>query len=210
MPIKRFERAKTRLALPAQQRRALVRAFLQDTAAAVLACVQVERLILVAEDPAEVVSALRTSRIVAVVGDEIEVVRDLTDPRDLNASVSLGVTAAGRSATAVMPADLPTLTAQDLAEALQEASKVSRGVLCDWEQTGTVLLTARAVSHEVHFGQGSYALHQAAGYQPLNGCSSALQADVDTVEALRNAIDQGVGPATLDLFRQLQAEALQP
>ncbi len=118
MPIKPWDGAKSRLHVDASARRSLARAFAQDALAAVLACTDVADVVVVTRS-ADVADLVR--RAGAHVVDEPA----HPGPDPLGAAVRQGVEWAIEhrpdTALAVVPSDLPALTADDLGAALQDA-----------------------------------------------------------------------------------------
>jgi 2-phospho-L-lactate/phosphoenolpyruvate guanylyltransferase len=97
---------------------------------------------------------------------------------------------------AILLGDLPALTPAGIHASLLQASNVDRGFVRDADESGTVMITARRLADLIpHFGQGSAARHQAAGYSEILGTSD-LRRDVDTWRSLEQARDLGVGMHT--------------
>ncbi len=195
-PVKRLDRAKTRLsARPALERRSLALAFAVDTVRAALACERVLSVV-VASDDDEVrsaVSALGARCVPDVEGaglnDLVSVVAAqlrLDDPQ---------------AALAALVADLPALRADELRRALVAACEVPRAFMADAAGTGTTLLTARPSSTlDPRFGPRSRAAHAASGAVALEpGPVPGLRRDVDTEVDLWDAGRLGLGPATAAL-----------
>ncbi|MFI7070024.1 2-phospho-L-lactate guanylyltransferase [Micromonospora sediminicola] len=180
VPVKRLDRAKSRLALPVGLRRAVAEAMLLDVLAAAAA---VARVCLVTGEP-------------VARGWGVPV---LPDPGGgLSAAVRA---AAARIAgpVAVLSGDLPAARPAELADALAAASAHEAAVLADAPGTGTTLLTARSGRRlRPAYGPGSRARHATAGTVDLTGSLSVpgLRRDVDTVADLRDALRLGLGPAS--------------
>ncbi len=193
VPVKRLDRAKTRLsARPAPQRRALALAFALDTVRAAVACPGVVGVVVVADD-----DEVRTA--VASLGASW--VPDEPDS-GLNAALTHGADVVRRESTdgwvAVLAADLPALRTEELARALAVASSVPRGFVADAAGTGTTLLTAGpGVDLDARFGPRSRAAHTASGAVALDpGPVPGLRRDVDTEVDLWDAERLGLGAAT--------------
>ncbi len=191
LPVQSAARAKSRLVAPAGVDHAtLARAIATDALAAVRACDRVVRRVVVTSDPV-IGPAARA------LGDEV-----VADPGSgLTAAVTAGAARARRldpdGAVGALLVDLPALTADDLALALDAAAVHSRSVVADTEGTGTVLLTALAGVELRHaFGTGSAARHAALGAVALDLDLPRLRRDVDTAAALRVATALGLGPRT--------------
>lgn len=193
VPVKRLDRAKTRLsARPAPQRRALALAFALDTVRAALGCPGVVAVVVVTDDT-EVRTAV-ASLGASWVPDE--------PGSGLNAALTHGADVVRRGSAdawvAVLAADLPALRPEELARALAAASRVPRGFVADATGTGTTLLTARpGVDLDARFGPRSRAAHAASGATALEpGPVPGLRRDVDTEVDLWDAERLGLGVAT--------------
>lgn len=212
IPVKRLERAKTRLEGVSEAcRRRLALSFAVDAVDAALAGGRVERVLVVTAD-AEAAADLR--RRGAVIVEE-------TQDAGLNSAVEDGVAAVRQDdpmrRIAVMTGDVPAASAAEIDAALASAERHPRAVLADAESTGTVLLTANPlagpaapspVSLRPQFGQDSYARHMAAGHIALPGDCPGLRRDVDTREDLEAARVLGVGPTTSAVLSGLPGRGL--
>jgi 2-phospho-L-lactate guanylyltransferase len=166
VPVKGTAAAKSRLgATPA-----LARAIALDTVEAALACGRV--IVVTAGDP-EPFARLGAT----VIAD---------DGEGLGAAVAAGLRSAGEGAVAVLLGDLPALRAEELAAALDVATRHPRALVADADGVGSVLVTALpGVGHRPAFGGASRAAHLAAGYAELDiPTASGLRRDVDTAEQL--------------------------
>ena len=193
MPVKPLARAKTRLSTrPAGERRSLVRAFAWDSAAAVLLCQEVMRVVMVTDDP------LIQQDITELGGSWIP---DTPD-NGLNAALTHGEqyvrSEHPEAGIAVITCDVPALKSSELSAALNAAALVDRGYISDAAGIGTTLLTCRpGISLDPHFGVRSAAAHKASGATPLDcGPVPGLRRDVDTEIDLWDARRIGVGIAT--------------
>ncbi|MFS0734837.1 2-phospho-L-lactate guanylyltransferase [Microbacterium sp. 1P10UB] len=210
IPVKPAAVGKSRLAdgLPdGVDRVALARAIALDTIAAAAQASRVDEVVVVTADD-EVDAA-------ASALDRVRVVRE-TEPRGLDAAVAAGVAAAGATGVAgggatgvaggVAPGrwraallgDLPALAPGDLAAALARGAAVERGVVADYEGTGSTLITAGpGVPWVSAFGVDSFARHRAQGFVALDvSADSTLRRDVDTAAHLSAAALLGVGSRT--------------
>ncbi len=191
IPLKSTDRGKSRLAVSAEYRSALALAMARDTVAAASATGNVASVLVVGEDQHDAT---------ALTGSGVRVL--VTAVRGLNPAVSAGLrelTASGWSGpVAVLPADLPFLTPEDLGSALTLAAGRPAAV-ADAVGTGTTLLVApSAVELIPHFGADSFRRHLASGAAPIPvPTGSTLHRDVDVVADL-TAGDQSsrVGPHT--------------
>lgn len=197
MPVKSTARAKSRLRLDPADRRRLAVAMARDTVAAVSGAAAVGRTVLVVEDAAD-------GRTLGA-GPGIEVF--LTRTGDLNDAIRDGLTAPGidpDGPVAVLPADLPSLTADELSEALGLAAGHRTCVVPDRAGTGTTLLTAR-MPDLLHprYGLGSFRAHVEHGAWPLRlPGRSGLRRDVDRVDDLASV----TGPHTLAVLGRLGSD----
>lgn len=110
----------------------------------------------------------------------------------LNAAVQAGRTWAARRRTsspiAVLPVDLPGLTAHELDDALVRSAAVARAFVPDRHGIGTTLVTARAPGQLITaYGAHSAARHRLLGLVPLDA-GVGLRHDVDTRLDLRDAV----------------------
>ncbi|RXZ47284.1 2-phospho-L-lactate guanylyltransferase [Agromyces fucosus] len=192
IPVKAPAGAKTRLAaaVPPVEREALARAFALDTIAAALAAGSVARVVVVGGDP-------------TLVGAAEFLAEPVDGPRGLTSAIAYGIAqvrAADDEAelrpVAVMLGDLPALAPEELDAALDAASRHPLAFVRDADGTGTTLATASAgVLLVPQFGVDSAARHAAAGFVELEA-SAGLRRDVDTIDALAEALALGVGPRT--------------
>jgi 2-phospho-L-lactate guanylyltransferase len=190
IPLKGSARAKTRLALPAEQRRTWARAFAVDTVAAVVACPRVGRVVVVTDDTEWQASPPHGATVVV-------------DDAEVNAAIAHAVRPAG-GPVAALPGDLPALRADHLDQALAAAGTAVSRVLADRAGSGTVLLTGPSgPSVRPAFGVDSYAAHLTCGATPLVDAGwPGLRCDVDTLADLAEALRLGVGDATAAVARR--------
>src|SRR5580658_1514996 len=227
LPVKVLARAKSRLAvLAGDRRRELALALASDTVAAVLACPEVARVVVVTSDP--VAGPLLAALGAIVVPDEPadrRAVRGSLDPLEgelgvqdsLNAALRHGAAVAARrwpgTGLAALTADLPALRPAELAATLRAAAALAGPGLAD---TASFVPDAAGVGTTLYavppggdfrplFGGASRARHAASGATELNLADLAgLRRDVDTPDDLRAALALGAGPLTraaaADLF----------
>ncbi len=192
VPVKGGEHAKTRLtAPPGVARHTLAAAFALDTVAAAVEAVGDGRVYAVT-GPGPLVALLEALGAVVV-----------PDPGDgLNAAIGAGLARAGtevpvRAGLAVLLADLPALTADDLTVALRAASSLRRVVVPDADGTGSVLIAATGSEFpEPRFGADSADRHERGGHRRLDLDVPGLRTDVDDTTSLRAALALGVGRRT--------------
>jgi 2-phospho-L-lactate guanylyltransferase len=203
VPVKSLSRAKSRLrgALPGVSHERLVLGLLEDTLAAVLACPEVDELIVVTNEP-------RAAQLAAGLG--ARVAPDAPDA-GLNPAFAHGAALAGAVPVAALTGDLPALRPAELTAGLAAAGVVAtaepvgagggRGFVPDATGTGTTLLTAPSgTALRPHFGPGSAAAHVASGATPLVGPWPSLRRDVDTADDLTAAAALGLGARTARLY----------
>src|SRR6185437_14086756 len=225
LPVKVLARAKSRLAVLAGDRRGeLALALASDTVAAVLACPEVARVVVVTSDPEagpllaalgaivvpdepanrsaslgntglENTGALRGAGVAGVLGD-----LGVQDP--LNAALRHGAAVAARrwpgTGLAALTADLPAVSPAELAAALRAASAAPglAAFVPDAAGVGTTLYAVPPGGEfRPLFGGASRARHAAAGATELAfGDMTGLRRDVDTPDDLRAALALGAGP----------------
>jgi 2-phospho-L-lactate guanylyltransferase len=114
----------------------------------------------------------------------------------LNAALRAGRDAAweaGRPEVALLVSDLPLLTSEALAEALEHVPASGVAVVGDAAGTGTTMLASRD-GRRLHpeFGPGSLARHRASALDLSDRCADGLRQDLDTfdhLEAMRLPAD---------------------
>lgn len=193
VPVKRLDRAKTRLGGTPAERGTLALAFARDAVAAAAASPAVARVYVVTDEPGGP----------AAWGGRVEVLPD-EGGGDLNACLRHAERAVRLRhpghGVAAMCADLPALSSADLDAALDPSLAGALGprwFVQDADGTGTTLLAAVAgTGLDPHFGDGSAARHEASGARPLRAAVTTLRRDVDTADALDEAVRLGVGPRT--------------
>lgn len=178
IPFKQTSRGKSRLRLPDGQRSVMAMAMVRDTLAAVTAVGLVHTVLVVAEDAEDAA---------AVAGGRVEVL--VTQVLGLNEAIAVGareLAARGwLGPIAVLPGDLPFLTAADLTRALTEAAG-GAAVVADAAGTGTTMLVAASPAELTpRFGPDSYRLHRDIGARAIPVArGSTLHMDVDVVADL--------------------------
>ena len=222
LPVKVLAQAKSRLAVLAGERRGdLALALASDTAAAVLACPAVTRVVVISSDQ---VAGPRLAALGAiVVPDEPADRRGFTVTSDLslggaqdglNAALRYGAAVAAArwpgTGLAALTADLPALRPAELATALNAAARAGGpAFIPDAAGVGTTLYAVpRGGDFRPLFGGASRARHASGGATELElGGIAGLRRDVDTPDDLRTALALGAGPRTTDLATVLLANA---
>jgi len=190
LPVKRFSRAKTRLAdaVGPPARAALMRAMLTDVLRAVSETSAIERTIVVTGESRAQKVALSVAQRVSM---PIEVMQDPDDPGHSQAA-TLGIIRAlalGAECAALLPGDCPLLDAGELDAALARTRPGTVAVIPDRHGTGTNgLLMAPADAIGPAFGEGSRERHldraARAGYATRVEELSSLALDLDTPDDL--------------------------
>jgi 2-phospho-L-lactate/phosphoenolpyruvate guanylyltransferase len=188
IPVKRLAIAKTRLALDATARRRLALAMAADTVSAAMAASAVREVVIVTDD-AEVTATL------AQLG--ARVVADRPDA-GINPALRYGAVVATTPRIAALAADLPTLRPADLDLVLELAGPHLVSTVSDIAGTGTTMLAAtERGAFAPAFGPASRSAHLATGAFDLSPSAPvSIRHDVDTRDALRHAVELGLGPAT--------------
>lgn len=188
VPQKSFSRAKSRLHLPAEQRRALARAMLRDTLEALAATPAVVSVTVLWDEAADASWCPHVAGLI-------------TTGRGLNAAIGSARESerAAGAGLVVVPGDLPALTSAELATCLEHAAQDPRSFVPDAHGAGTTVVTAAPGQRLVtRYGALSAHAHAAAGLVPIDppGIEGARN-DVDDLEALGRALSLGCGHHTL-------------
>lgn len=192
VPVKGVVGAKSRLAPPdGVDRGHLAVAMALDTLEAVCRVVAPGRVRVVTSDAWFAAAARDLGTLV------------VADPSGgLLGAVAAGLDDLGPDAlTAVLLGDLPALRPEHLRRALSAAEDHPRAFVPDRQGTGTVLLTgAPGIPFVPHFGTGSAAAHEVAGYTRLDLALPSLRTDVDVAEDLAAVLRLGTGRHTAGLL----------
>ncbi len=195
VPVKDFPRAKSRMS-GVGSREGLAVALAADTVATVRATPGV-RTCLVVGGPGVRPYALTW-------GAEF-----LAEPYEggLNAALCAGRDAAweaGHSQVALLVSDLPLLSSEALAEALELVPASGAAVVGDAAGTGTTMLASRD-GRRLHpeFGPGSLARHRASAFDLTDRCAEGIRCDLDTFDHLE-AMHLPAGGRTRRWQEQLQ------
>ncbi|MET0821337.1 MAG: 2-phospho-L-lactate guanylyltransferase [Aeromicrobium sp.] len=194
VPVKRFALAKQRLLLPDRVRADLAQAFARDVLHVVSETFGIRHIVLVSSERSMARAGQRCGA--HVLSDPVG-----RGPDGLNLAIARGVEWAERhhpdDAVVVVPADLPCLTAEALADVLSAAEPHDRAIVTDSQKTGTALLLARdAATMTPSFGTDSAVRHRQLGHRDLEPAPRVVRRDVDTLEHLAEAVDLGVGGYT--------------
>ncbi|GAA4890999.1 2-phospho-L-lactate guanylyltransferase [Streptomonospora salina] len=197
IPVKRLERAKSRLAGAADLPRCeLALAVACDTVMAAVAAERVGAVFAVTED-GRAAAALEALGARAVGGEP---------GTGLNPALEYGAAEAGRAnpgwGRCALSADLPALRPGELDGVLALTQEAGHAFLSDTPGVGTTLYAARAGARFAPaFEGGSRLRHLAGGAAELDGSAApSVRRDVDTPADLREAARLGVGPHTAKLL----------
>lgn len=191
LPVKPPARGKSRLAgLPDEQRTALATGFARDTAAVALTTTGVTAVLVVTDD-------VSLARALADLG--CEAVPD--GSAGLNETLEQAAAEARRRwpgcGVAALCADLPAITADELAQALAVVPAAGTAYVADHRGTGTTLYAAGPEgTFRPEFGHASASVHRGDGAVEIEGVLAGLRLDVDEPGDLGKALLLGVGPAT--------------
>lgn len=185
VPVKPFVRAKSRLAqvLPAQRRRQLAAQLLERTVRLLVAQPGIDGVAVVSRDPAALALA-------GALGAQTVVE---TGAPELNAALTMAtrrIAAQGAEACLVVPADIPLLSGEDLAQVLTLGqADVAVVLVPDRHGAGTNLLYVRPPGLIAYaFGESSFVAHQRAARDAHAAVaiyrSECAQLDLDTREDL--------------------------
>jgi len=190
MPMKSWDRAKSRLHADPRTRRALAEAFSRDALETVLRCPEVARVVVVTRGDLVVEYVCSVGAIA---------IQEPTDrPLDtLGAAVAHGIAWADQhhpsSPLAVIPSDLPALTSRDLQSFLHDARRHRLAFARDADGSGTTILTSRRPSAmTAAYGEESAARHLKLGGFELEA-PDCVRRDVDRVDDLIEARRLGLG-----------------
>jgi 2-phospho-L-lactate/phosphoenolpyruvate guanylyltransferase len=197
VPVKDGRGAKTRLGeVGAAGRAALMAAFARDAITAAVGTPLVEVHVV---GDADTLPALVAGLGVGIVPDE--------GAGDLNGALTAAAVRVARPerGLAVMLADLPCLSTEDLESALDRAlASGGRRFVADSAGTGTTLLVAPpGAALDPRFGPDSARAHLSSGAGPIEDPLSSLRLDVDTTADLDRALHLGVGPHTAQVVAEL-------
>lgn len=188
VPLKASSRGKSRIAVDPELRGRLAIAMALDTVAAAVDSDRVGSVLVVIEDPRD------GDRLAELAG--VRIVR--TAIAGLNAAITQGLAVAGPGPVAVLPADLPSLTSDELDLALGRAGRYPVAVVADRQGTGTTLLAAvSATAMSPQYGADSLRRHRDSGAHELTiPAESGLRRDVDRVGDLAGV----TGPRTVAII----------
>ena len=203
VPVKDLTQAKVRLSplLSAVERHALAAAMLDDVLAALRQASTVERIALVTTDPHALSLAARWG---------FEVV-DEGSGRGETGAVELAVKVCrerGASSLAVIPGDIPLLTAADVNCVMRRGTRYDVVVVPSWDSRGTNAILLRPPDAlQLRFGSWSFFPHvkqakrKGLSYKVVRLPRIAL--DVDTPEDLSRLIPQAMGTRSYAVLEEM-------
>jgi 2-phospho-L-lactate guanylyltransferase len=192
VPVKSWQSAKSRLAVPLGLRAEVAEALTLDTLDVLTAHPDIVHVVVVTAD-AEASRAAR-QRGATVLPEE-----SAGSISPLNSAVRQGcdfiATERGDGSTVVVPADLAYLSADVVAAALALLAETGPAHIPDLAGSGTTLLAApRASEIDPHYGIGSSALHEQHGFPALTEVDPRIRADVDQMADLVSDPNWNLGP----------------
>jgi 2-phospho-L-lactate/phosphoenolpyruvate guanylyltransferase len=204
VPVKDLMQAKARLSplLSPAERHALAVAMLDDVLTALRQAATVERIALVTTDPHALALAARWG---------FEVV-DEGSGRGETGAVELAVKVCrerGASSLAVIPGDIPLLTAVDVDCVMQHGSRYDVVIVPSWDSRGTNAVLLRPPDAlQLRFGSWSFFPHvkqakrKGLPYKVVRLPRLAL--DIDTPEDLARLVPQAVGTRSYAVLEEMQ------
>lgn len=184
LPVKHLTQAKSRLALPPQERRRTALRLLRHTLAVATSTSAISTVIVVTDD--EVVIGESRAQGALVVSEH--------GGQGLVRAATIGRRASRQfpqhDAVGVMVGDLPQVATADLIEVFAEYEVHGRPMfVADRAGTGTTMIIhPRHSSPPILFGPDSAYRHRTAGYRAATRAVPGLRADLDTVEDLERMI----------------------
>jgi 2-phospho-L-lactate guanylyltransferase len=203
VPVKDLTQAKVRLSpfLSPAERHALAVAMLDDVLAALQQASGLDRIALVTTDQHALALAARWG---------FEVV-DEGSGRGETGAVELAVNVCrerGASALAVIPADIPLLTAADVDWVMQQGSQYDVVIAPSWDSRGTnAILLHPPDALQLHFGSWSFfphvkqAKHKGLSYKVVRLPRVAL--DVDTPQDLARFVPCATGTRSYAVLQEM-------
>lgn len=200
VPIKPWDLAKTRLALPSGQRIAVARAMALDTLEVVSRTPGVDQVVVVSSR-AEVRQVGRAFGAVALADRGMAALDPLNDA--IGKARGWAIIHRPQAPFAVVPADLAALTPASLRSALGLLARQLPAFVPDAEGTGTtVYAAATPAAVETAYGPHSASRHEARVVTPIREADVRVRRDVDTLDDLAHAARLGLGPYVTDLVSQ--------
>jgi 2-phospho-L-lactate/phosphoenolpyruvate guanylyltransferase len=184
VPVKNLAEAKSRIDLDPELRRGLAAAMVTDVLDALSATSGVSAVIVCTADPdvANLCRSLGVRTFQAATGS-------------LNGDLSAAARALGTGPLGVVMADLPCLTATDLAVVLAAVPTDGAAFVASFDG-GTTMLFDASGAIDPRFGVESAARHGEVATDLTPLATPGLRRDVDSYADLRHARELGVGSAT--------------
>lgn len=197
VPVKRLALAKSRLAVPVDQRQALALAFALDTVAALSGSPLVAGVLVVTPDPV-VTSRVRRP------GVRVTPDRGTGLTQAVHEGVRIATAWRPGTGVVVVPADLPCLSAADVTRVVTDATDPEGAFVPDRSGTGTTLVVYPPLRRaRTRYGPDSAAAHRSLGLRALDHAPRGARHDVDDLADLREARALGPGPETLAVLERL-------
>lgn len=196
IPVKALDLAKSRIELVAPMRRSLAIAMLNDVIAACAGVPEVHGVAVVTADD-DAATWARSSQAAVIRCPGVGLNHDLTTAMNEVAATSpeLGI--------AIIVADLPSLSTDDLRAVLHEAPSDSAAFVAGQDGGTTILLQPPGISIQPAFGINSSASHRHVANE-LVSAPDALRCDVDSMDDLFEAARVGVGGHTVAWLREMR------
>jgi 2-phospho-L-lactate guanylyltransferase len=192
VPVKSWQSAKSRMAVPVGLRAEVAEALTLDTLDVLTSHPAVGHVVVVTADA----NAAREARERGAIVLEEKPSGSISP---LNAAIRQGcafiAAELGDGPTVITPADLAYLSTDVLAAALSALASAGAAHIPDLAGTGTTLLAASHASDiDPHYGIGSSALHAERGFPTLVDVDPRIRTDVDQMADLVSGSSWTLGP----------------
>ncbi|CAI9831230.1 CofC domain containing protein [Nitrosopumilaceae archaeon] len=202
IPVKSFERAKTRLGIGGRRRSELCRLMLAEVLGAAAGSSHIDEVVVVTRDP----EAARMGR-----GAGATV---LDDPEEagVNEAIAIAdrhVAGSGLDASIVLPQDIPFMTSDEIAFLMGHAAPPSFVIVVPsrrFDGTNALVRMPGGIMR-THYDEDSYRIHLAeAGKVTPNAAllfSAGMMADIDTMEDITQMPEAGRKPDVARRIREI-------
>lgn len=190
LPLKQLEGGKSRLsAIPADLRISLIKAMASDVIDALLLVPNIASITVVGVDH-KLVYSLDNPKLKSIT---------ITQAVDINADLALAISKEKR--VAVFLPDLPSVTGEEITQALELAARKERSFISDRTELGTTAFFSTVGKVPTHFGINSAALHASSGATHLKSWQfRGIKADCDDWADLLAIAISDLGPFTRTLM----------